>query len=337
MKLLSLKLITPPYPSLLTEEKELTFQNTPTYYGHYFNEVDNKDYRLKRRFPFFMDVTTLRAFITIIRLPYWLIQGILCVLFMITFQGGFYKPFLMGLAVVTMLFVGAGGAAINDYFDRDSDAITHPERPIPAHQISPARALQFSALTFLVGFGVSIAINTVVLGIIGLNIILFILYPCFIKKLSGFLGNLLMGYLGASIALFAEAAVVQTISISSLSFVGMIAAGSIGFNVLKDVLTFDGDLKEGYRTLAATRGISTAASVGAVFLLLSVFTSPLPYFAGVVSVIYLLPVAVWGGTVVYAAVTLLRKPTVQNVKKRLKIFTTAAVVYPLALILNAIF
>ncbi|HYA61307.1 MAG TPA: UbiA family prenyltransferase [Candidatus Acidoferrum sp.] len=283
-----------------------------------------------------MDVRNLKAFIRLIRLPYWLMEGILCVLFMITFQRGFYRPVLMGLAVLTMAFVGAGGAAINDYFNRDSDAITHPDRPIPSQQISPARALQFSALTFLAGLGVSIVINPVVLGIVWLNVILFTLYPHFIKRLSGFLSNLVMGYLGASIALFAEAVVAQTISISSLSFVGMIAGGSVGFNVLKDVLTLDGDVKVGYYTLAATRGISIAAIVGAVFLFLSVLTSPLPYLLGVVSVVYLFPVVVWGSAVVYSAVGLLKKPTAQNVKKQLKMFTTAAVVYPVALIMNII-
>jgi len=48
---LSLKLITPPHTSLLKEKKALTLQNTLDYYGQYFNEADNKDYRLWRRFP----------------------------------------------------------------------------------------------------------------------------------------------------------------------------------------------------------------------------------------------------------------------------------------------
>ena len=283
-----------------------------------------------------MDVRRLRAFIRLVRLPYWLIEGLLCVLFMITFQRGFYKPFLMGLAVLTVAFIGAGGAAVNDYFDRDSDAITHPDRPIPSNQISPTSALQFSALTFLAGLGVSIAINPLALGIAGLNTMLFTLYPRFLKRFSGFLSNLVVGFLGASIALFAEAVVFQTISIASLSFVGMIAGGGIGLNVLKDVLTLDGDLKVGYSTLAAKRGISIAATVGALFLLFSVFASPLPYLVGVVSVVYLFPVAVWGCIVVYSAVSLLRKRDAQNVKKRLKMFTTSAIVYPIALILNAV-
>ena len=106
-----------------------------------------------------MDDGKLKAFIRLVRLPYWLIEGLLCVLFMITFQRGFYKPVLMSLAVLTVAFIGAGGAAINDYFDRESDAVTHPDRPIPSHQISPTNAVQFAASTYIAGLLVSFAIN----------------------------------------------------------------------------------------------------------------------------------------------------------------------------------
>ncbi len=284
-----------------------------------------------------MDIRRFRAFIRLIRLPYWLIEGLLCVLFILTFQRSFDKPFLIVLALLTIAFIGAGGAAINDYFDRDSDAITYPDRPIPLKQISPASALKFSILTFFAGLGISAAINPLVLGIAGLNVVLFTLYPRILKRISGFLCNFVVGYLGASIALFSEAVIFQKISLVSLSFAGMIAAGGIGLNVLKDVLTLDGDSKVGYPTLAAKRGISIAVTVGALFIFLSVIVSPLPYLVGAVKVVYLFPVVVWGCLVVYSAVLLLKNPSSQNVKKRLKMFTTSAVVYPIALIVNAIF
>ena len=145
-----------------------------------------------------------------------------------------------------------------------------------------------------------------------------------------------MGFLGATIPLFAEAVVFQTISVASLSFVGMIAGGAIGLNVLKDVLTLDGDLKIGYPTLAIKRGIRFAAVVGALFLLFSVLASPLPYLVGIVSIVYLIPVTVWGCIVVYSALSLLKNPNAQNVNKRIRMFTTSAVVYPIALIANAV-
>ena len=56
------------------------------------------------------------------------------------------------------------------------------------------------------------------------------------------------------------------INITSLSSVAMIAAGAIsGLNVLKDVLTVDGDLKAKYPTLAIKRGVRVAAIAGALF------------------------------------------------------------------------
>jgi 4-hydroxybenzoate polyprenyltransferase len=107
-----------------------------------------------------------------------------------------------------------------------------------------------------------------------------------------------------------------------LSFVGLIAGGAIGLNVLKDILTLEGDLKVAYPTLAAKHGIRVAAIVGALFLLFSTITSPLPFFVGVVSVAYLFPITVWGGTAVVVSVTLLKESNTKSVVEHLKIFTT---------------
>jgi len=263
----------------------------------------------------------VRAIIALMRVPYILMLDFLCLLFIVTFQKGFHEPELVGLAVITVALVTAGGAAINDYCDRDSDALTHLERPIPANRISPAHAAQFSALMFLAGLCVSFAINSVAFGIVAVNVVLFIAYPRVVKRFSGFLSNLVMGYLGATIAIFAGAVVFQTINAASLSFVGLIAGGAIGLNVLKDVLTLEGDLKIGYPTLAATHGVRIAAIVGAFFLLLSAITSPVPYFVGAVGVVYLLAISVWGAIVVVTALPLLIAPDAKNVQRRVMIFT----------------
>ncbi|MGZ8874826.1 MAG: UbiA family prenyltransferase [Halobacteriota archaeon] len=264
----------------------------------------------------------VRAFLTLMRLPYIIVLSFLCVLFIVTFQKGLNDPALIGLAVIAVTFTSAGSAAINDYCDRDSDVLTHPERPISANQITPSRAAQFSALTFLVALGASFLINPVAFGIVALNVVLFIVYARVIKRFSGFVSNLVMGYLGATIALFSGAVVFQTINAASLSFVGLIAGGAIGLNVLKDILTLEGDLKAGYPTLAAKHGIRVAAIVGALFLLLSTITSPMPFFVGVVSVAYLFPIAVWGSVAIAVSLTLLTASNSESVVKRLRIFTT---------------
>jgi len=264
----------------------------------------------------------VRAYGTLMRLPYVLMLDLLCILFIVTFQKGLHELALVGSAVITVALVTAGSAAINDYCDRDSDALTHPERPIPSNDISPAHAAEFSALAFLAAIGVSFTINVFAFGIVLLNVGLFILYARAIKRLSGFVSNLVMGYLGATIALFSGAVVFHTINVTSLSFVGLIAGAAIGLNVLKDILTLAGDRKVGYPTLAVKRGIRVAAIVGVLFLLLSAVTSPLPFFVGAVSVAYLFPIAVWGCFVFVTAVTLLRAPNIENLTARLGIFAT---------------
>jgi geranylgeranylglycerol-phosphate geranylgeranyltransferase len=110
--------------------------------------------------------------------------------------------------------------------------------------------------------------------------------------------------------------------VDSLSFVGLIAGGAIGLNVLKDILTLEGDVSTGYPTLASTRGVRVAAVVGALFLLFSAITSFLPFIVGAVGVAYLSPIVVWGGSVVITAVPLLSAPKIENVRERLRIFTT---------------
>ncbi len=266
---------------------------------------------------------TLRGYINLIRVPYILMVGLLCVLLILTFQKGFYNVGSIGLAVLCVSLVIAGSAAINDYFDCESDRLTHPERAIPSNEIPLSRAMQFSALTFLAGLVVSSVINAVAFGIVAVNVVLFVLYPSVVKRLSGFLSNLVMGYLGATIALFAGAVVFKTINITSLSFVAMIAAGAIGLNVLKDVLTVDGDLKARYPTLAIKRGVRVAAIAGALFLLLSVATSPFPYLLGAAGIAYLFAIALWGGIGLFTALSLFRAPDPANVRKRLRTFNSS--------------
>jgi len=51
-------------------------------------------------------------------------------------------------AVTTAFAVAAGNAIINDYFDREIDAINQPDRPIPRGAVSPRRALGISGVWF---------------------------------------------------------------------------------------------------------------------------------------------------------------------------------------------
>ncbi|MGZ4920083.1 MAG: UbiA family prenyltransferase, partial [Halobacteriota archaeon] len=280
--------------------------------------------------------TALRPLIRLTRPPYLLLEGFTSLLFLITFQGSLRDLPLTVTAILAVLLIGAGSAAVNDYFDRESDMLTHLERPIPSGEITPAHTAQFAAVTFIGGLGVSLMINPFAFAIAALNVVLFILYPRVFKRLSGFASNLLMGYLGATVALFAGAVVFNAINVASLSFVGMIAAAVIAFNVLKDILTLPGDVKVGYPTLAARHGIRIAATIGSVFILLTIAAAPIPYLTGTVNAAYLFPIALAACIVLITALSLLKKPDINNVRRQLVTFLMCWIAVPIALIVNVL-
>ncbi|GAA1762094.1 SCO3242 family prenyltransferase [Agromyces humatus] len=62
------------------------------------------------------------------------------------------RQWLLPLASV---FLYSGGMALNDYADRDLDAIERPERPIPSGRVSSRRALGIATTLMAVGVGLA--------------------------------------------------------------------------------------------------------------------------------------------------------------------------------------
>ena len=276
--------------------------------------------------------TTLSSFVRLVRFPYWLLLGIICVLLMMVFQRGSYNFELMGLAFITVALTAMGGFAINDYFDRESDAIVKPDRPIPSNQITPLGAIQISMVLFLAGLGVAAAINLLALGIAAFATVFLILYAAFFKRRAGFVSNIVIGLLaGTVITLFSEATVLRTVSVISLCSIGF-SLLITGRNVFKDVAGVEGDKTIGVSSLAIKRGERTAAKVGVLLCFFAIITSPLPYFVGVVSVAYLVPIALMSCIIFYVALSIFKKPSAENVKRQLKMFSASEILIPVALV-----
>jgi geranylgeranylglycerol-phosphate geranylgeranyltransferase len=235
---------------------------------------------------------------------------------------------------VSMAFVASGGFAINDYFDKKSDAIVKPDRPIPSGAISPLQAIITSAVLFFTGLVVAFLLNTLCFGILLVDILLLIFYSAVLKRRSGFLSNILVGALIGTSFLYGEAAVFYTVSVASFSL-SLSSFGSIGGNVLRDIRSLDGDAKVGYPTLPQRIGPNPSAKIGAIFFLLSVLFSPLPYFVGVVNFYYLFPMILWDGILIYSALSIFRKADLSNAKKQERIVTMAMILLPIALVVGA--
>jgi geranylgeranylglycerol-phosphate geranylgeranyltransferase len=237
-----------------------------------------------------------------------------------------------------MALITSAGFAINDYFDRESDAVIKPKRPIPSGALSLKQVITISAVLFSVGLVMAAYINWLSFAIIAVDSVLLLIYSILVKRKSGFVANVLIGILTGTAFLFGEAtiSVPPTISLISLSLYP-IAFGTIGGNILRDVLSLEGDQKVSYPTLPQKIGITGSAKAAAVFFTLTGVLAPLPIFIGNFGIYYLPFILLWSVLLVYCSIRLVTaSSTIANIRKYERLVTMSMILLPLALIIQAI-
>jgi geranylgeranylglycerol-phosphate geranylgeranyltransferase len=228
---------------------------------------------------------------------------------LLTFVGAFVAGGVLGTEVdgvldwvaaviATILAVGAG-MAINDYFDREIDAVNRPDRPIPRGAVSGREALGFSGLMFGVAVALAVTLPSLAIGIAVVNLLALVAYTEFFKGLPG-LGNALVGYLTGSTFLFGGAAVGGQLE-SVLVLFALASLATFAREVVKDVEDVAGDREEGLNTLPIVVGERRSLGLAAVVLALAVVASPAPYLLGTFGLPYLLLVLPADAGMLYAA------------------------------------
>ena len=290
-----------------------------------------------------MSTTPAKGLIALLRLPYWMMTGGLALLtsFAITKGGLDLQTGL--LTFFSMAFITSAGFALNDYFDKESDAVIKPKRPIPSGALSLKQVVAISVLLFAVGLSFSALINQLSLLILLVDSVLLVIYSAFIKRKSGFAANILVGILTGTAFLYGEAVTLGpnvlspfSLSLASLSLYP-ISCGTIGGNVLRDILSLEGDSKIGYPTLPQKIGNANAAKVAAVFFIATGVLAPLPYFLGNFTVFYLPLILMWSAILIYASIRIITSAsTPAKVRKYERMVTMSMILLPIALIVEAL-
>ena len=184
----------------------------------------------------------------------------------------------------------AASMILNDYFDREIDAINEPSRPLPSGSVQSSEALSFALILAALGLlsAASTGTPTLILAIISLLIM--ISYNARVKQ-TGFLGNV---FVSLNVAIpfiyggFAVGKPTWTLAIFAL----LAFLSSVGREIVKGITDVPGDKSRGVRSVAATKGNSTAAKYGSVFFLSAVALSAVPLLLGLVSYLYVPLVAI---------------------------------------------
>ncbi|ESS08891.1 MAG: geranylgeranylglycerol-phosphate geranylgeranyltransferase [uncultured archaeon A07HN63] len=230
----------------------------------------------------------------------------------LTFTGAFVSggvttgPLAVTAAVVATVAATGGGNAINDYFDREIDAVNQPDRPIPRGAVSPREALGVSIALFAIATVAALTLPRVAIGIAVVNLLALIAYTELFKGRPA-IGNVLVAYLTGSAFLFGGAAVGEPRGAGVLFLLAAVA--TLTREIVKDVEDITGDREEGLRTLPIVIGRRTALWIAVVVILVAVAASAIPYTAGTFGVPYLLVVLPADAVMLWAAGQSFQRPT----------------------------
>lgn len=250
----------------------------------------------------------VQGFVTLSRPLNVLSAGVL------TFVGAFVAGGAFDAASATLRAVGAtflavaAGNAINDYFDREVDAINRPDRPIPSGLVSPREALGYSVGCFGLAVGLAITLPLLAVAIALVNLLALVLYTEFFKGTPG-VGNAVVSYLGGSTFLFGAAAV-EAFGSSAASLALLAGIATFSREVIKDVEDMAGDSAEGLKTLPLVVGERTALSIATAALIVAVVASPLPFLLGAFGEVYIALVLPADAVMLYATVRAFSDPSV---------------------------
>ena len=179
---------------------------------------------------------------------------------------------LAGVALTGPLVCGAS-QIVNDWYDREVDALNEPHRPIPSGRVPGKTALWFAIIWTLVAqswallLGPWVAIATA----IGLALAWAYSAPPLRLKMNGWWGNSAVAISYEGLAWITGAAIViggdlpaQPILLIALLY----SIGAHGIMTLNDFKSVEGDLTMGIRSLPAQLGPTRAARVACLFMLL---------------------------------------------------------------------
>jgi len=174
------------------------------------------------------------------------------------------------LVFFAVFLITGGGNAINDYFDREIDAVNRPERPIPSGRISPRAALMWSVTLFVAGCAISGLINQSCLALAVLNSSVLIIYAARLKGLPA-AGNIAVSYLTGTTFLFGGLAAMPSSITAYLSILAALA--TLSREIVKDIEDLPGDLAHGAKTLPAFIGERKSFITASLALIVAVLLS----------------------------------------------------------------
>ena len=193
--------------------------------------------------------------------------------------------FILSLASLSVILVMLGGNAMNDLFDIENDKINHPNRPLVTGKISINSAKTAIIISFIASTLVALIFISYISGLIVILAELLLFSYEYTLKRSGLPGNIVISVLVGLIFIFGGIAVDHFYRMIILFFLATFS--NISRELIKDVEDMNGDFDR--LTFPKRYGRKTTLMLSSVFIVTAVILSFVPYFIGLFSIYYLIP------------------------------------------------
>jgi geranylgeranylglycerol-phosphate geranylgeranyltransferase len=217
----------------------------------------------------------VKVFVELMRPLNCLMAGVAAIIGLLIAGGREIEP--AALIFLAVFLVTGAGNAVNDYFDREIDAINRPKRPVPSGRVAPRSTLLWSLALFTTGCILASLVNWLCLAIAAANSVLLFIYARNLKA-TPLAGNLCVAYLTGSTFLFGGAVFGWPSLQSNLIPFSLSSLATMSREIMKDEEDVAGDRKGGASTLPILVGERLSGALAAIFSLAAVVLSYQPTF-----------------------------------------------------------
>jgi len=225
-----------------------------------------------------------------------------------------HDAFKLLLGFITASTLTGASMAINDYYDREIDAINEPDRPIPSGLVKPTESIILSAFLASTGLIAAVLTNPLSLLIATLSLIISVSYSTF-GKISGLPGNFMVSLCISLPFIYGGVALKGFIEPKTILFAILAFLANTGREITKGIADIEGDKVKGIKTLAISHGPKKAAQVALTFFILAVILSPLPIILGLVNILFIPPLIIADAGFIMSSISLIKDYTRKNAKK----------------------
>jgi len=229
--------------------------------------------------------------------------------------GGFWQNLAYGF--ITSFALTASSMTINDYYDREIDAVNEPKRPIPSGLIRPKEALAFAFALTAIGFITAFLTNTTSVSCFATAVVFWLVSVAYVTmgKRTGLLGNFLVSACVSAPFVYGSLAVTNEVKLNVWIFVSMVFLSNTGREITKGIVDVQGDKMRNVKTLAVRYGKRKAAAAAALFYISAALLSPIPYLRGLVSCWFIPVVAITDFGLLSSSFMLLKDFSRENARK----------------------